>query len=306
MAEVLTENRPRKSNEGESINLDLMTNAELDLLEKKIANKYMNIVPWGAVAWGLGNLTIWLSLWPLVIFGYIPIWLGFLIASFNVTLSYLPSHEAQHNIIAGEGEPLRWLNELVGHLSVIPLVTPYRMLKYTHYEHHKHTNNPELDPDYNVHAKTDWHFLWKSILNRQPESGRNNAYPESLQRTGKEKVIVDGIMFQGIYLATLFSLAWFGFAIEAALLWWLPKHMGITYIEYYLSWAPHHPGKKQGRYQDTRGFKSYVGNILSLGMQYHIVHHLYPRIPLSKTPAAYRELRPILERKGCDLGLLKS
>ena len=59
MAEVLTENRTRKINEGESINFDLMTNAELDLLEKKIANKYMNIVPWGAVAWGLGNLTIW-------------------------------------------------------------------------------------------------------------------------------------------------------------------------------------------------------------------------------------------------------
>jgi beta-carotene hydroxylase len=39
-------------------------------------------------------------------------------------------------------------------------------------------------------------------------------------------------------------------------------------------------------------------------MQYHIVHHLYPRIPLMQTPAAYRELRPILERQGCDLGNL--
>ena len=297
---------PRKNNEGGPFNFDLMTDSELHQLEKKIANKYMNILPWGAVAWGLGNLAVWLSLWPLVILGYIPIWLGFLVASLNVTLSYLPSHEAQHNIIAAEGDSLRWLNELVGHLSVIPLVTPYRVLKYTHYEHHKHTNDPELDPDYDVHAKTDWHFLWKSILNRQPESGRNNAYPESLHRTGKERVIVDGIIFQCIYLATLFSLAWSGFAIEAALLWLLPKHLGITYIEYYLSWAPHHPGKKQGRYNDTRGFKSYVGNILSLGMQYHIVHHLYPRIPLSKTPAAFRELRPILERRGCDLGLLEN
>ena len=42
MAEVLTENRTRKINEGESINFDLMTNAELDLLEKKIANKYID------------------------------------------------------------------------------------------------------------------------------------------------------------------------------------------------------------------------------------------------------------------------
>lgn len=117
-------------------------------------------------------------------------------------------------------------------------------------------------------------------------------------------MIVDGLIYEGIYLLVLFALAWSGYAIEAALLWWLPKHIAVTYIEYYLSWAPHHPGNDQGRYRDTRGFKSYLGNIASMGMQYHIVHHLYPRIPLSKTPAAYRELKPILERKGCDLGQL--
>jgi len=43
------------------------------------------------------------------------------IATFNVAAEYLPSHEAQHNIIANKGQPLRWLNELVGHLSTIPL-----------------------------------------------------------------------------------------------------------------------------------------------------------------------------------------
>jgi len=34
------------------------------------------------------------------------------------------------------------------------------------------------------------------------------------------------------------------------------------------------------------------------------VHHLYPTIPLMQTPAAYRALRPVLERRGCDLGQL--
>jgi beta-carotene hydroxylase len=38
-----------------------------------------------------------------------------------------------------------------------------------------------------------------------------------------------------------------------------------------------------------------------MGMQFHIIHHLYPRIPLMRTPAAYRALRPILEVRGCDL-----
>lgn len=289
----------------ESTDWDALTDAELDVMERQIAGKYMHMVPWGAVAWGIGNCLAWLALWPLVFMGYIPLWLGFILATFNVALSYLPSHEAQHNIIAGKGQPLRWLNELVGHVSTIPLVYPYRVLRYTHYEHHKHTNEPELDPDFNVHAKSDWHFLFKSILNRQPGSQRSNAYGATLKRTGNGHMILDAVIYQIIYTAILFSLAWAGYALEAALLWWLPKHIAITYIEYYLSWAPHHPGHETGRYRDTRGFRSQLGNIISMGMQYHIIHHLYPRIPLSKTPAAYRELKPILERKGCDLGTLE-
>jgi beta-carotene hydroxylase len=39
-------------------------------------------------------------------------------------------------------------------------------------------------------------------------------------------------------------------------------------------------------------------------MQFHIIHHLYPTIPLMQTPAAYWELKPILQRRGCDLGQL--
>lgn len=234
--------------------------------------------------------------------GIMPLWLGFIIASINVSLCYLPSHEAQHNIIARRGQPLRWLNEVVGHLSVIPLFQPYRVLRDTHMEHHAHTNDPQLDPDYPVHAPGDFAFLKGAIKNRQPYTNAADAYSDALKRVGKEHVLIDALVYAVLYLAFLVGMAWSGYALEAALLWWLPRHVGLIYIEYYLSWAPHHPGKRQGRYRDTRAFKSRLGNLLSLGMQYHIVHHLYPHIPLSKTPAAYRELKPILQQRGCDLG----
>lgn len=283
---------------------DSLSAEQLDAMERKIASKYMHTIPWSAVVWALGNLVVWLSLWPLVLMDIVPLWLAFPIATMNVALAYLPSHEAQHSIIAREGHPLRWLNELVGHLSPIPLALPFRVLRHTHMEHHAHTNDPQLDPDYSVHARSDIEFLKNSILKRQPGSASHGAYPEALSRTGKAHVIIDGLVYNLIYFGVLFGMAWSGYAIEVALLWWLPKHIAITYIQYYLSWMPHHPGKTQGRYGDTRAFKSHLGNILSGGMQYHIIHHLYPRIPLTRTPAAYRELKPILIRKGCDLGRL--
>lgn len=152
----------------ESIDLDSLNETELDVLERMVASRYMHIVPWGAIAWAFANLAVWLSLWPLVFFDIMPLWLAFPIATANVALSYLPSHEAQHSIIAREGRPLRWLNEMVGHLSTIPLAFPYRVLKNTHMEHHAHANDPKLDPDYGVHADDSWDFLKKSILGRQP------------------------------------------------------------------------------------------------------------------------------------------
>jgi beta-carotene hydroxylase len=286
------------------IDLDRLTETELEVLERKIAAKYMHIVPWGAIVWAFTNLFVWLALWPLVFMGLLPLWLAFPIATLNAMLAYLPSHEAQHSIIAREGRRLRWLNELVGHISVIPLALPFRVLRHTHFEHHNHANDPLLDPDYSVHAESDWAFLRKSILGRQPDSeqGGFNAYPAALERVGKSHMMLDALAFNAIYYTVLFASALSGYALEAALLWWLPKQIAITYIQYYLSWAPHHPAKAQGRYKDTRGFKSKVGNVFSMGMQFHVIHHLYPRIPLALTPAAFRELKPILIRKGVDIG----
>lgn len=281
-----------------------LSDAQLDVLERKIAAKYLKIVPWGAVVWGFGNCILFLSLIPLAIAGLLPLWLGFLLATVCVMACYLPSHEAQHSIIAARGEPLRWLNELLGHVSVIPLAYPYRILRATHMEHHAHCNDKSSDPDYYVHAPSDWAFLVNSLKQRFSGTGNENTYREALVRTNQSHLMLEGVVYRVVFYGLMFTLAWSGYALEAFFLWWLPKHIGFTYITYYLSWAPHHPGVEEGRYRDTRAFKSHFGNIVSMGMQYHIVHHLYPRIPLSLTPAAYRELKPILQRRNCDLGAL--
>ena len=285
-------------------NLDDMTDTQLDVLERRIAGKYMGQVPWGAVAWGIGNCLVFISLFPLVLMDILPLWIAFPIATLNVLLSYLPSHEAQHNIIAGKGKPLRWLNELVGHMSTIPMVYPYRVLRATHMEHHKHTNHPEFDCDIDTHARSNADFILQSLKNRQPGSKRSGAYAACLERIGQKHLMMDAILMQGAYLLIMFAMAWTGHAIEAAFLWWIPKMLAEPYLIYYLAWSPHYPGHEQGRYRDTRGFKSKLGNIMSMGMQFHIIHHLYPRIPLALTPAAYWELKPILEKRGCELGTL--
>jgi beta-carotene hydroxylase len=278
------------------------TDAELMKMERDIARKHIGKFPWLAVLWAFGNFMVWLSLWPLVLTGVLPLWAGFLIATLNIMLSYLPSHEAQHDIIALPGTKLRWLNELVGHISTIPLVLPYRVAKLTHIEHHKHANDPALDPDYGTHAPGPLKAIWYSIKRRQP--GGNQAYSDTLTRLGRQDVLLDYIVFELVFYGVLFGFAWSGFALEAALLWWLPRHIALTYIQFYLSWAPHHPANEKGRYRNTRSFRSVLGNIGTMGMQYHIVHHLHPRIPLYRTPQAYWEMKPILKARGANVDSL--
>lgn len=281
---------------------DAFSDEQLNVMERKIAGKYMHVFPWIAVVWGVGNCLVWLSLWPLVLMDIIPLWVAAPIAILNVMLAYLPSHEAQHGIIGRKGQRWHWLNELVGHMSLIPFAQPYRFLRYTHMEHHAHANDSELDPDYQVasSAKNKIDFLKQALLARQPGSTSNLSYTNTLNRIGKSHIILDALAYNLIYTCILFGMAWSGHAIEVALLWWLPRHITITYVNYYLSWMPHRPAEQQGRYQDTLPFKSRLGNLFSMGMQYHAVHHLYPRIPLTLTPAAFREMRPILIRKGLD------
>ncbi|MEM7665106.1 MAG: fatty acid desaturase [Pseudomonadota bacterium] len=282
--------------------LSQLSEAELRKLENKIARKYSGKLPWIAVVWAFGNLAAWLSLWPLVMFDILPLWAAFPIAVINLALVYLPTHEAQHDIIARPGTKLRWLNELVGHATSWMMVLPFQVLRVTHLDHHRHTNDPELDTDITSKASGPWDALRQIVRQRQPNAKRNQDYLESLARNGRPDLIVLSLAYRIGFIAILGGLAWNGYALEALLLWWLPYQIAMTYIVFFLSWAPHHPGTHRTRYTNTRSWKSAVGNIGSMGMQFHIVHHLHPYIPLHLTPAAYREMRPILEARGCRLG----
>jgi len=48
--------------------LSRLSKAELRKLENRIARQYAGRTPWEIVVWAFGNLIVWLSLWPLVLF----------------------------------------------------------------------------------------------------------------------------------------------------------------------------------------------------------------------------------------------
>ena len=128
--------------------------------EKIIAKSLSKRFQWEMILIGLGQAFIWLTLWPLVLYGYIPLFMGFLIATICACFAYLPSHESQHGNYSRGNPKLRWLDALVGHITLITLIYPYEILRVTHMKHHAYANDPEKDPDYNnAHAKSLFHVI---------------------------------------------------------------------------------------------------------------------------------------------------
>ena len=286
--------------------LDRYVLRDLRKEEIAIAREFAGGRMWPYVAAAWVCFAIWVSFFPLAMLGLINLPLAFVLSCVFATGGYVTSHEAMHSNIARPGSKRYWINEWVGHVSTIPIVFPFSMARMMHLEHHYHCNDPDKDPDYTDRAPNALMALYKTWYNRQPGVvGSIHAYKRILEQMGTTEAraaLRETMLLQLVFMAVLFGMAWTGFAIEAALLWWLPRHIGLSYIRFYLSWAPHHPREgRTGRYRNTRVFKSRLGHVLSLGMETHLIHHLYPHIPNHRTRAAYFALKPVLARRGVDV-----
>lgn len=289
--------------------LDNYTRRDLRKEELAIARQFHGGRMWPYAVAAFGCFAVWLSFFPLAIMGWLNLPVAFVLSCIFATGGYVTSHEAMHSNIGRPGEKTRWLNEAVGAVSTLPIVFPFSMARMMHLEHHYHCNDPVKDPDFTDEAPNALMAWYKTWYNRQPGvDGSIHHYKRILSDMGTPeaaRALKETMLLQLVFLAVLFSMAWTGHAIAAALIWWLPRHIGLSYIRFYLSWAPHHPrAGKTERYEQANIFKSRLGHVLSMGMQTHMIHHLYPGIPNHRTKEAYFALKPILEKRGVDCSAL--
>jgi len=287
--------------------LDRHVRRELLREERAIALGFHGGLMWIYPVLTLACFALWVSCFPLAIAGVLHGWglaSACAFATFCAAYGFIPSHEAMHSNIYPRGHRLYWVNELTGHISTIPIALGFGVARLTHMEHHAHTNDPELDPDVTDGAPNWWKALLKTWWNRQPGvEGSVHRYKKmmvDMDTPASRRAAMETTVLQLVMMATFFSMAWAGYAIEVALLWWLPRQLGLSWIRFWLSWAPHHP-QGRGRYQNTRIFRTPLGHWASMGMQFHLIHHLYPGIPNHRTRPAYFAMKDVLRRQGVDV-----
>jgi beta-carotene hydroxylase len=229
----------------------------------------------------------------LTVGGHLPYWAAIPVNAILIYLVFTPLHEAVHGNIAGRNPRLLWLENLIGHASGFLLLAPYPGFRALHLHHHANTNDPAEDPDYWVKSPT-WIGTVIRSLAIQP------VYILHLWKIARDPRTMRAFVWEmgyfGAYIAILVAAWRIGVGKEVTLLWILPGYIGVVMCPVMFDWPVHHPHSERGRYTDSAILLfpqplHFVMDVVFCGHTYHLVHHLYPRLPFYRYGTAWNALK---------------
>ncbi len=233
------------------------------------------------------------------IFGYWhwnwPGWCCFLINVLALHLAGTVIHDASHN----SAHRNRIVNAMLGHGSALMLGFAFPVFTRVHIQHHAHVNDPDNDPDHFVStggplwliaARFFYHeiFFFKRRLWRKYE----------LLEWFLSRLFVFSVVGISIY---------YGFEGYILNYWFSPALVVGLALGLFFDYLPHRPFEERNRWTNARVYPSGILNLLILGQNYHLIHHLWPSIPWYHYKPAYEVMKPLLDAKGSPqtLGLLQ-
>jgi fatty acid desaturase len=208
-----------------------------------------------------------------------------------VAFLFMAVHETAHKT-AFDSRPL---NMAVGYLSGFLIGLPYEYYCLFHWEHHRHTQDPEKDPELIVGPKP------------RSETQLAIAYSGLQQVAGRLRLLLTHAVTGKVtvpwvpagrrativrearaYVAGYALLLLASLALHSALLLWvwvLPVLLGQLILRPYL--YAEHTGCDHTRsaFQNTRTvFTTRLVHWLAWNMPYHVEHHAYPSVPFHALP----------------------
>lgn len=212
--------------------------------------------------------------------GLLPLAWAMAISTVAAYLSFTTAHDATHSAIGTN----RQLNDWVGRVSTV-LQSPvpfFRTFRFIHMQHHRFTNDEKKDPDSYVSHGPRWllpirwatldlnylaYYFQPAVFSTRPKSERKELYL--------------ALLF-GIVVFIVVTLA--GWLEYYLLLFFIPTRINTLILSVVFDYLPHYPHHKQGTENAFKGTSNRVGlewllTPLLLSQNYHLVHHLYPKVP---------------------------
>jgi beta-carotene hydroxylase len=224
-----------------------------------------------------------------------PDWSCFIINVLALHMAGTVIHDACHNAAHRN----RIMNAIMGHGSALMLGFAFPVFTRVHMQHHAHVNDPENDPDHFVStggplwliaARFFYHevFFFKRRLWRKYE-------------------LLEWFLSRLFVALVIYLACQYGFLTYIMNFWFVPALVVGIALGLFFDYLPHRPFQERDRWKNARVYPSPILNIMILGQNYHLIHHLWPSIPWYKYQSAYHAVKPLLEAKNChqSLGLLQ-
>ena len=232
----------------------------------------------------------------------LPLWVAFCVnAATFYGLAHV-NHEAFHRNICYSG-PLQWrLNDAFGRFVSFIFFFSFPAFRAVHLAHHAHTNDPEKDADMWVARKNPIAvaLTCATLLARYEVQMWRLAKRNLLSRTTLVVFYLERLVAAG-FVALAFAS---GFGVEILILWVGPALANLPVIAFFFAYTVHHPHTERGEAVAasniilTHPLLQPAFTALYAFQNYHLVHHMNPRIPFYNYGKAFRQLRSELSEKG--------
>ena len=225
-------------------------------------------------------------------------WTGWIVFCLNVLALHIVGtviHDASHNAAHRN----RIVNAALGHGSALMLGFSFPVFTRVHMQHHANVNDPENDPDHFVSTGGPlWmiaaRFFYHEIF----------FFKRRLWRKFELLEWFLGRLAVGLIIFFAVQHDFLGYVLN---FWFSPALVVGLALGLFFDYLPHRPFKERNRWKNARVYPSPLLNLLIMGQNYHLIHHLWPSIPWYHYQTAYRATQPLLDEKGChqSLGLLR-
>ncbi len=236
----------------------------------------------GILVWRLRS-TIWVL--PLVVaHGYV------------LAFVFCALHETAHRTAFR----CRGLNAVIGTLAGLLTFWPYRNYRVYHWEHHRHTQDPELDPELyfpkpSVLAR--YLFVLTGIPNLYRRLGDilrlalGRADRPWMAPPERRPLIIEARAYLTVYVAVAAASILAGSPI-ALVVWITPLLVGQAFLRPYLL-AEHTACAftRDGLDNTRTTLTSPLVRSFAWNMPYHAEHHAYPAVPFHALPRLHARVR---------------
>jgi fatty acid desaturase len=194
----------------------------------------------------------------------------------------------------------RWLNLAAGWLAAMVLALPWNWFRYFHFAHHRHTQDPDRDPELaSPKPETIWQFIrhvsglpvWWSHLATLMRNAAGANRDDFVPARGQAKVMREARVMLAGY-AGLAAASWMAGSAVLVWVWLVPVLLGQPVLRVYLLAEHGRCPLVANMLENSRTtFTNRIVRFVAWNMPYHAEHHAYPAVPFHKLPALHQVTR---------------